>query len=152
VPIYDYACTGCGCKFERLVPSWSSPSPACPACDQSTQRRPSAPAIMRAGGSAPPVAMSKAPKSWEGIGNGDREVITKWRRALDTRQEFEARNPEHAEVREAVCAHEGAFERNPLTYRELVERTGGTNDVAMAGAEAHRARTAEHPAGHTHGA
>ena len=152
MPIYDFSCAGCGSRFERLLPSWSSPSPACPACEEPTSRRPSAPAIRRGAGVAPPVAMSRAPKSWEGVGNGNREVITSWRRALDARQEFESRNPEHAEVREAVCAHEGAFERNPLTYRELVERTGGTTDVAKAGADAYRARASESTGGHTHGA
>jgi hypothetical protein len=90
------------------------------------------------------VAGSRAPQSWEGVGNGDRDHITSWRRALDVRQEFEARHPEHAERREAVAAHEGIFERRPLTYRELAERATGTNDANRAAAEAVRART---PAG-----
>jgi putative FmdB family regulatory protein len=138
VPVYDFACGSCGNRFERLVSSWRSPSPECPACAGPTRRRPSAPAIRR--GVAPPVAMSKAPQSWEGLGNGDRESITRWRRAGDVRQDFEARNPEHYEPLEALAAHEGVFERQPLTYRELAERATGTNDANQAAAEAVRAR------------
>ncbi|QIZ01160.1 FmdB family zinc ribbon protein [Streptomyces sp. S1D4-11] len=139
MPIYDYVCGSCSTRFERLVPSWGSPAPECPACEGPTRRRPPAPAIRR--GVAPPVARSQAPRSWEGVGNGDREVITNWRRALDVRREFEGRHPEHAEHQEAVAAHEGVFERRPLTYRELAERATGTNDANQAAADAVRART-----------
>lgn len=66
--------------------------------------------------------MSAAPASWEGVGRGDPELVTQWRRETDRRQEFEARHPDYAEQREAVAAHEGHHHGRPLTYRELAAR------------------------------
>lgn len=137
MPLYDYACA-CGTRFELLVSSWRSPDPDCPDCGATTVRRPPSPAMR--GGAAPPSAGSSAPQSWEGVHRGDREYVTRWRRALDTRQEFEARHPEHAERREAVAAHEGAFERKPLTYRELAARAAASGNATRAAAEASRER------------
>jgi hypothetical protein len=85
--------------------------------------------------------MSTAPQSWEGVHRGNREYVTEWRRTLEARQEFEARHPEHAEHREAVAAHEGVFERKPLTYKELAARAATSKDATKAAAEAGRART-----------
>lgn len=84
--------------------------------------------------------MSTAPQSWEGVHRGDREYVTKWRRALDARQEFEARHPDQAEHRDAVAAHEGGFERKPLTYKELAARAAGGKNAGQAAAEASRER------------
>lgn len=137
MPLYDYACP-CGVRFELLVASWSSPAPACPDCGATTSRRPPAPAVRA--GARPPTSMSAAPQSWEGVGRGNRELITTWRREMDRRQEFEARHPEHAERREAVAAHEGAFERRPLTYKELAARAATSKDATRAAAEAGRDR------------
>lgn len=139
MPLYDYACS-CGVRFETMVPSWSSPAPACPACGGETHRRPPSPAF--GGRAAPPPAMSTAPQTWSGLGNGDRDTITHWRRRVDARQEFEARHPEHREHREAVAAHEGAFERKPLTYKELASRASTGKDATAAAAEASRERKA----------
>jgi putative FmdB family regulatory protein len=133
VPLYDYACN-CGKRFELFVPSWSSPAPDCPDCGTATRRRPPAPAVH--GRAAPPPAMSTAPQSWEGVNNGDRDTITHWRRQMDARQEFEARHPEHKEHRDAVAAHEGVFERRPLTYKELAMRASTSKDATAAAAEA----------------
>jgi putative FmdB family regulatory protein len=138
MPMYDFVCT-CGARFEMLVSSWSSPAPDCPLCGMTTSRRPPAPAML--GGARPPTAMSAAPHSWEGVGRGDRETITRWRREMDRRQEFEARHPEHAEHREAIAAHEGVFERRPLTYKELASRAAATGNATAAAAEASRDRT-----------
>ncbi|MCW0212960.1 MAG: zinc ribbon domain-containing protein [Pseudonocardia sp.] len=140
MPLYDYACA-CGTRFELLVSSWSSPAPDCPTCGAQTARRPPAPAIHSSGSSAPPPAMSSAPQSWEGVHRGDREYVTRWRRTLDARQEFEARHPEHAEHRDAVAAHEGVFERRPLTYKELAARAATSKDATKAAVEAGKERT-----------
>ena len=137
MPLYDYACS-CGTRFELMVPSWSSPAPDCPACGASTHRRPPSPAMH--GRAAPPAAMSTAPQSWEGVGNGDRDTITHWRRRMDARQEFESRHPEHKEHRDAIAAHEGSFERRPLTYKELASRAATSKDATTAAAEAGRDR------------
>ena len=137
MPLYDYACS-CGARFEMMVPSWSSPAPGCPSCGEATSRRPPSPAM--GGRAAPPTAMSAAPQSWEGVNNGDRETITHWQRKMDARQEFEARHPEHKEHRDAVAAHEGSFERTPLTYRELASRATTSKDANTAAAEASRDR------------
>ncbi|WP_336159852.1 FmdB family zinc ribbon protein [Amycolatopsis sp. VC5-11] len=144
MPLYDYRC-GCGVVFEYFMPSWSSPDPDCPSCGGATARRPSAPALL--GSAKPPTAMSAAPQSWEGVGGGDRELITKWRREMDRRQAFEARHPEHREHRDAVAAHEGVFERKPLTYKELATRAAASNDATAAAAEAGRARRGSESAG-----
>ncbi|SFN26792.1 putative regulatory protein, FmdB family [Pseudonocardia ammonioxydans] len=138
MPVYDYACA-CGVRFETMVPSWSSPAPGCPSCGELTRRRPPSPAVH--GRAAPPAAMSTAPQSWEGLNNGDRDTITHWRRRMDARQEFESRHPEHAEHRDAIAAHEGAFERRPLTYKELAARAATSKDAGTAAAEASRARS-----------
>ncbi|MEV1293664.1 zinc ribbon domain-containing protein [Pseudonocardia sp. NPDC049635] len=137
MPVYDFACR-CGRRFELLVPSWSSPAPDCPQCGATTTRRPPSPAMH--GRAAPPPSMASAPRSWEGLNNGDRDTITHWRRTVEARQEFEARHPEHREQRDAIAAHEGRFERAPLTYRELAARASGHGDAGRAAAEASRAR------------
>jgi hypothetical protein len=85
--------------------------------------------------------MSTAPQSWEGVHRGNREYVTKWRRTLEARQEFEARHPEHTEHRDAVAAHEGVFERKPLTYKELAARAATSKDAGKAAVEAGRERT-----------
>jgi hypothetical protein len=84
--------------------------------------------------------MAAAPTSWEGVGSGDPELTTKWRREMDRRQEFESRHPEHAEHRLAVAAHEGVFRRRPLTYKELAARTANTKDATSAAEQAGRER------------
>ncbi len=137
MPMYDYACS-CGARFEMMVPSWNSPAPDCPLCGGTTSRRPPSPAM--GGRAAPPTAMSAAPQSWEGVNSGDRETIAHWQRKMDARQEFEARNPEHREHRDAVAAHEGSFERKPLTYKELASRAAASKDATTAAAEASRDR------------
>lgn len=140
MPVYDYACS-CGARFETMVPSWSSPAPGCPACGEATRRCPPAPAVR--GRAAPPPAMSTAPQSWAGVNNGDRDTITGWRRRMDARREFEARHPEHTEHRDAVAAHEGSFERRPLTYKELAARASTSKDATAAAAEASQDRRAK---------
>ncbi|WP_406690076.1 zinc ribbon domain-containing protein [Saccharopolyspora sp. ID03-671] len=137
MPMYDYTCT-CGITFERRVPSWSSPAPPCPDCGTTTRRRPPSPAMH--GRAAPPPDLSATPKSWEGLNNGDRDTITHWRRAAETRRDFESRHPEHRTRKEAIAAHEGHFERNPLTYRELAARAATTGNANEAAREATRAR------------
>jgi putative FmdB family regulatory protein len=146
MPVYDYVCA-CGTRFEALVPSWSTPDPDCPDCGALTVRRPPSPAMhgSGAGSAAPPPAMSTAPQSWEGVHKGDREYVTRWRKALDARQEFEARHPEHREHRDAVAAHEGVFERRPLTYRELASRAATSKDATTAAVEASQERRKPDP-------
>lgn len=139
MPLYDYACA-CGVRFELMVPSWSSPAPQCPDCGEQTRRRPPSPAF--GGRAATPPSMSTAPQSWQGLNNGDQDTITGWRRRVEARQEFEARHPEHREQRDAVAAHEGVFERRPLTYKELASRAATSRDATTAATEAGRDRTA----------
>lgn len=84
--------------------------------------------------------MSTAPQSWAGVSNGDRDTVTAWRRRVEARQDFEAKHPEHHEHRDAVAAHEGTFERRPLTYKELAGRAAKTGDATAAAADASRDR------------
>ena len=55
------------------------------------------------------------------------------------------RHPEHRETRDAVAAHEGVFERKPLTYKELVARAATSKDATQAAAEASRERRTAPP-------
>ncbi len=142
MPRFDFRCA-CGAQFESLLTSWSSPNPDCPQCATPTSRLPSRISIV--GGTRPPPGDEHAPTSFEGTGNGNREYITEWRRKLDVRQKFEDRNPEYATRREAVAAHEGAFSRQPLTYKELASRAASSGDATAAAAEASKARTTKSP-------
>lgn len=138
MPRFDFRCA-CGAQFESLLSSWSSPNPDCQQCAAPTTRLPSR--ISVGGGARPPQGDEHAPTSFEGTGNGNRDYITNWRRKLDVRQTFEERNPEYATRREAVAAHEGAFSRQPLTYKELASRAASSGDATAAAAEASAART-----------
>ncbi|MCR8898193.1 zinc ribbon domain-containing protein [Gordonia sp. GONU] len=139
MPLYDFRAI-CGTEFEHLLSSWQDEAPACPHCGGASTR------LLRTvnigGGATLPPSAAAAPNSWEGTRRGDREYVAHWRRRLDERARFEERNPEFATRREAVAAHEGAFEHAPLTYRELAERAGADKDATTAVTEASRARMA----------
>lgn len=32
MPLYEYRCPDCGVKYEKIVPNFSAPIPACPGC------------------------------------------------------------------------------------------------------------------------
>lgn len=137
MPLFDYSCT-CGHRFEKLVASWREGNPACTACGRPSHRLPSR--VSLTGGARPPVGEESAPQSWEGTGRGNREYITEWRRKLEHRKKFEDKHPEFASQREAVAAHEGVFEKSPLTYRELAQRAGTSGDATRAATEAGKDR------------
>lgn len=33
MPIYEYRCTQCGVRYEKIIFSSSAPAPACPSCN-----------------------------------------------------------------------------------------------------------------------
>lgn len=39
MPIYEYRCAACGKRSSSLLPSYSSPDPACPHCGKSELKR-----------------------------------------------------------------------------------------------------------------
>ncbi len=39
MPIYEYRCSACGKRSSTLLPSYSSPDPACPHCGKSELKR-----------------------------------------------------------------------------------------------------------------
>lgn len=117
MPIYDYECSH-GHGFEALVPRWSSPHPACPACGTETRRRPAAGACLAGTASLPPSS-HEAPTTWLGTHRGNREVVTGWRRALEQRGNLEERYPELSTPRSPVVAHEGHYHHAPLTVDEV---------------------------------
>ena len=88
-----------------------------------------------------PESYDAAPTSWDGLGGGNKDAITHWRRKVEQRQSFEERNPEHLTRREAVASHEGAFEGKALTYRELAARSAPSGDSTVGMREASKART-----------
>lgn len=137
MPLFDYRCE-CGARFEKLQPSWRTPDPNCPACGDTVSRLPSAVAL--AGAARPPAGPDQAPTSWEGTGRGDREYVAQWRRNLEHRQRLADKYPELSTRRDAVAAHEGRFERAPLTYRELAQRASVSGDATTAATEAASSR------------
>lgn len=137
MPLFDYRCR-CGARFEKLMRSWREANPDCPRCGEHSERVPSRVALV--GGARPPVGADQAPNSWEGTRRGDREYVAAWRRALDRRSKLEEKYPELATKREAIAAHEGVFEKAPLTYRELAQRATSSGDANSAAAEAGRSQ------------
>ncbi|OLT43099.1 FmdB family transcriptional regulator [Saccharomonospora sp. CUA-673] len=142
MPLFDYRC-GCGMRFERLQSSWHAPDPLCPACGAGVRRLPGSVALT--GAARPPAGPDGAPTSWEGTGRGNREYVAEWRRTLERRQRLAESYPELSTKRDAVAAHEGRFERAPLTYRELADRASASGDATQAAAEAARDRRKETP-------
>lgn len=143
MPLYDYRCD-CGVQFEIHVPSWNTPNPPCPLCDRATRRMPAAPAFHT--GAKPPPGPNEAPASYEGVGMGDRETITRWRRQLDQHAKLAEKHPELQVKREAIAAHEGAFANRPLSYRELAQRAAPSGDADTGARAAAKERASESPA------
>ncbi len=59
MPIYEYVCSGCGCKFEHLRPfSQANEMGSCPHCHSPARRKPStfASFTRNAAGESAPVA------------------------------------------------------------------------------------------------
>jgi putative FmdB family regulatory protein len=133
VPTFTFRCD-CGARFETFQRSWRDAHPDCPACGRATSRLPGRVALL--GGARPPMGDAQAPTSFEGAHRGDREFVAHWQRTLEKRRAFEEKHPEHHVRREAVAAHEGAFERAPLTYKELAERSAPTGDATVGAAAA----------------
>lgn len=143
MPTFDFSCE-CGARFEKFLLSWRHDNPACPACEGETHRLPSRIALL--GGARPPEGDARAPTSFEGARRGDSAFVAHWQRKLETRRAFEEKHPEHHVRREAVAAHEGAFERAPLTYKELAERSAPSGDADVGAAAATRSRRSASPA------
>lgn len=122
--LYDFACAE-GHVFEAGVASMAAPCPPCPACGSEARRRPSR---LHTTGASAGVSREQMPKSWRGVGNGDRETIRHWRDAAVKRERLEERYPELGGDRRPVLAHEGLFAGRPL-------RAG--DDVAKAIDDAH---------------
>ncbi len=122
--LYNYGCA-CGNRFEAFVANMSAPNPSCPECGGETNRMP---ARVNFGGQADPgPSRDELPRSWRGVGNGDRETIRHFQRVTERREKLEDKYPELAGDRRPVLAHEGIFEKRPL-------RAG--DDIATAVKEA----------------
>jgi putative FmdB family regulatory protein len=39
MPIFEYSCTKCGCRFEKLHKTTTEPKPICPDCGSSEARK-----------------------------------------------------------------------------------------------------------------
>ncbi|TNM64143.1 zinc ribbon domain-containing protein [Streptomyces sp. NP160] len=133
--LHDFTCAQ-GHRFEAGLASMSSPDPACPACGSATRRRPSR---LNIGGRASTgVPRERMPRSWEGVGRGDRETVAHWRAVAEEREALEERHPELAGDRRPVLAHEGVFAGRPL-------RAGDDVAASLAAAKAARAEEAAAP-------
>ena len=135
--LHDFTCEQ-GHRFEAGVPSMTAPDPACPACGSATRRRPSR---LNVGGRASTgVPRERMPRSWEGVGRGDREAVAHWRKVAEKREALEERHPELAGDHRPVLAHEGVFAGRPL-------RAGDDVGAALTAARAARAAEQAPPAG-----
>lgn len=130
--LHDFTCAA-GHVFEAGLASMTSPDPSCPACGATTRRRPSRLNVgSRASAGVPREAM---PRSWEGVGRGDRQTVAHWRGIAERREKLEERHPELAGDRRPVLAHEGLFAGRPL-------RAGDDVTAAVTAARAERAAAA----------
>ncbi|WP_299038501.1 zinc ribbon domain-containing protein [uncultured Pseudokineococcus sp.] len=109
--LHDFLC-GTGHRFEAGVASMTAPDPACPACGSAARRRPSR--LNMGGRASTGVAREQMPRSWEGVGRGDRETVAHWRKLAGDRDRLEEKHPELAGDRRPVLAHEGVFASRPL--------------------------------------
>lgn len=137
MPTFDFRCD-CGARFEKFTRSWRDANPDCPSCGGETSRLPGRISLL--GGARPPEGDAHAPTSFDGAQRGNSEFVAHWQRKLETRRKFEEKHPEHQVRREAIAAHEGAFERAPLTYKELAQRSVSTGDANAGAAAASRDR------------
>lgn len=95
MPVYEYRCR-CGGRFERFEPLSAAAGPIhCPDCGAAEARRVPSP-FARLGRVDPGPDRASWPRTWEELGNGDRETIARWQRIVDRRLELERRHPELA--------------------------------------------------------
>ena len=89
--LYDYRCEG-DHRFEAAVASMSSPAPDCPDCGSSARRVLTT--VRTSGFASAGHSREDMPKSWKGMGNGNRDAVDYWRRSMEKRERLEERHPE----------------------------------------------------------
>ena len=111
MPSYDVKCAE-GHRFEVTLASMFDENPCCASCGLPTAR---VPAMARMGGTAS-AGPSRAdmPNTWRGIGRGNPDAVTHWRKQMAKREQLEEKYPELAGDRRPVLAHEGRFAAAPL--------------------------------------
>ncbi|HJA38276.1 MAG TPA: zinc ribbon domain-containing protein [Candidatus Brevibacterium intestinigallinarum] len=109
--LYDYRCEG-DHRFEAAVASMSSPAPDCPDCGSSARRVLTT--VRTSGFASAGHSREDMPKSWKGMGNGNRDAVDYWRRSMEKRERLEERHPELGGDRRPILAHEGIFRDRPL--------------------------------------
>ena len=122
--LYDYQCVN-EHRFEAAVTSMTDAAPDCPSCGAETAKRPSR--VQLGGRASTGPSREQMPRSWNAVGQGNKETIRRWHDLAAAREKLEERHPELAGDRRPVLAHEGIFHRKPL-------RAG--DDIATSIAEA----------------
>lgn len=57
MPIYEFTCDVCGCRFEELMPAREEKTPPCAECGSESTRRAMSAAAIRTTGAGPGAAM-----------------------------------------------------------------------------------------------
>ncbi|WP_433676397.1 zinc ribbon domain-containing protein [Microbacterium gorillae] len=128
--IYDFTCDA-GHDFEKAVASMMSDNPPCPTCDAGTRRRPSR--VQIGGRASTGVSRENMPRSWNTVGQGDRETVRHWHEIARQREKLEERNPELAGDRRPILAHEGIFAPKPLRAGDDIPSAVAAATAASAG-------------------
>lgn len=102
MPIYEYECSQCHERFQRLVRLTVAEIGDCAACGSSAVRRlVSPPALLR--GVDPGIGRASYPTSWEQTGGGDGEIVLNWQRRVERERKQEAADPELVALRAAAA-------------------------------------------------
>lgn len=94
MPLYEFRCSGCGQRFERLLSvSARDREHSCPFCPEGVALRAvSRPALLM--GVPTGVGRAAYPTSWQQTGEGDAQIIRHWQRRVERERAEEARHPE----------------------------------------------------------
>lgn len=109
--LYDFRCDS-DHRFEAGVASMSSPAPDCPDCGDPSRRILTA--VRTSGFASTGHSRDDMPKSWQGMGGGNPDAVSYWRRSMEKREKLEERHPELGGDRRPILAHEGIFRDKPL--------------------------------------
>ena len=135
--LYDYRCEG-DHRFEAAVASMSSPAPDCPDCGSSARRVLTT--VRTSGFASAGHSREDMPKSWKGMGNGNRDAVEYWRRSMEKRERLEERHPELGGDRRPILAHEGIFRDRPLRAGDDI---GSSVEAAVKAEKAKETQRAE---------
>lgn len=149
MPVHNFRCERCGCRFDQLFRSFAQAEGAvatCPACGtDETRRLISSVSILK--GVTPGVGRAAYPTSWRQANSGDPETIKYWKTRAEREMSQESQDPGLRVEREIAANREW---NNYLT-RGLSERESAkTSEVLSAAADLVDRGESGHDHGHGH--